>query len=83
MSKKVKIVKEKYGNAYAIVGIIHIGVYYSNTSNRWVACLYENNKSHTKYCKTIDEAINERILMEEKYQKEFSYNNSIKEDNNA
>lgn len=57
------------------------GVYYCNTRNRWVATLQENNRQHAKSFKTKEEAIEYRKVLEEKYQKEYSYENSIRRTN--
>lgn len=59
------------------------GVYYCNTWHKWVASIQENNKQHSKSFKTKEEAISYRKYLEEKYQKEYSYENSMEATINA
>lgn len=58
------------------------GVYYNNRINKWVASLQENNISHSKNFDSKLDAINYRKFLEEKYQKEYSYDNSMKQEIN-
>ena len=51
------------------------GVYFHKPSNKWVAYTKINNKQIRKYCNTKEEAINERINLENTYFKEYAYNN--------
>lgn len=53
------------------------GVYYCNTRHKWVASIQENKRQHSKSFKTKDEAILYRKYLEDIYQKEYSYQNSI------
>ena len=59
------------------------GVYYCNTWHKWVASIQENNRQHSKSFKTKEEAISYRKYLEEKYQKEYSYENSMEATINA
>lgn len=54
------------------------GVYYSNTFNCWVASIQVNKKQYSKKFLDKDKAIEYRKFLEEKYQKQYSYENSIK-----
>lgn len=54
------------------------GVYYCNTRHKWIAAIQVNNKQHTKSFKSKDDAITYRKYLEDVYQKEYSYQNSIK-----
>lgn len=55
------------------------GVYFSNTRNCWIACIQANHKQFSKGFVNKEDAINYRKYLEEKYQKEYSYKNSMKE----
>jgi hypothetical protein len=54
------------------------GVYYCNTWHKWVASIQENKKQHSKSFKTKEEAVAYRKYLEDKYQKEYSYENSMR-----
>lgn len=53
------------------------GVYFDNHINKWVASIQENNIQHRKNFNEKIEAINYRKFLEEKYQGDYSYANSI------
>ena len=59
------------------------GVYYCNTRHKWVASIQENKKQHSKSFKTKEEAISHRRYLEDKYQKEYSYHNSMEAKDNV
>lgn len=54
------------------------GVYYCSNRNNWVAQMQVNHKQFTKHFRKKEDAIKYRKLLEEKHQKEYSYDNSIK-----
>ena len=55
------------------------GVYQSKS--KWIAELTYNKITHRKKFDTFDEAVKYRLYLEELYQKDFSYNNSINKNN--
>lgn len=54
------------------------GVYYCNTRHKWVALIKVNKNGHSKSFETKEEAVLYRRYLEDKYQKEYSYKNSVK-----
>lgn len=54
------------------------GVWWSNYRQRWIASIKINGKQHDYYRHTFEEAVAKRKELEEKYYKEYSYNNSQK-----
>jgi len=54
------------------------GVHYNKTHGRWVAELQAYHKKYRRSFSTKEEAINYRKYLEETYQREYSYDNSMK-----
>ena len=85
--KNLRIVTRAQNQANAKIRIDNTsgtkGVYYCNTWNKWVASIQENKKQHSKSFKTKEEAILYRKYLEEKYQKEYSYERSMEATVNA
>ena len=55
------------------------GVFYSNNAGRWYATIQINNKKYSKSFINKEDAVKYRYYLEDKYQKEYSYRNSMKE----
>lgn len=55
-------------------------VYFSNTRGCWIGCIQVNHKQFSRGFTNKEEAIKYRKYLEEKYQKEYSYDNSRKEE---
>ena len=54
------------------------GVYYNKRKNRWIAeIIYDNQKIYLGSFTNKEDAIAARLSANEKYQKEWSYENSI------
>ena len=53
------------------------GVYFDSRINKWVASLQENNVHHVKNFNKKTDAINYQKFLEEKYQGDYSYSNSM------
>lgn len=55
------------------------GVYFSNIRGCWIGCMQVNHKQFSRGFTNKEDAIKYRKYLEEKYQKEYSYENSMKE----
>ena len=58
------------------------GVHYCSTRHKWIASIKVNKKSYSKSFEIKNDAILYRKYLEDKYQKEYSYKNSVKEEIN-
>ena len=54
------------------------GVYFSNTRGCWIGCIQINHKQFSRGFINKEDAIKYRKYLEEKYQKEYSYENSMR-----